>query len=349
VLEVFCPQCKAQKEPIVEHRNEVITVKGKPVEVQTSVAVCAECGEDLFVADLEEHNLKRAFDAYRRQHDLLTAREIRELRESYGLSQKALAQLLGWGEVTVSRYENGAIQTRGHDHFLRLLRNPENIRRLLDEGQSELPTQVADQLADRIVALLDAEQPSSLAVCLQRMLGASAPGPFNGYRRFDLERLHQATTFLASHVQHFFKTKATKLLWYADFLAFRSQACSITGCEYIAATFGPVPREFDLLFAEMVKNEVLSVVEVFFDTPDENEVGGEVFRPVREANLGVFTDLEKKCLEVVATEFEKLTAGQTVKRAHRESAYQEVFEAGKQWKAIPYRLATTLSLPTVCK
>ncbi|MEW5825752.1 MAG: type II TA system antitoxin MqsA family protein [Candidatus Bipolaricaulota bacterium] len=347
--EVFCPQCKAQREPKVHRRDETITVKGEPVEIQANVAVCAECGEDLFVAELEEHNVKRAFDIYRRRHDLLTASQIRELRERYGLSQRGLAQLLGWGEVTVSRYENGAIQTRGHDQFLRLLRDPENVRRLLDEGQFELPAHIADHLTERLAALQKAKAPDSLATCLQSALDSGSPGPLNGYRRFDLEKMHQASAYLASAVKHFFKTKATKLLWYADFLAFRSQASSITGCEYVAARFGPVPREFDLLFAEMVKSGVLSVVEIAFDAPNGNDVGGEMYTPTREPNLADFSAIEKRCLEVVAAEFGELTARQVVERAHREDAYKRVYEDGRQWKPIPYDLAATLSLPAVYK
>jgi putative zinc finger/helix-turn-helix YgiT family protein len=347
VQEVFCPQCKAQREPNVDRRDEVITVKGEPIEIQASVAACAECGEDLFVAELEEHNLRRAFDIYRRRHDLLTATQIRELREYYGLSQRALAQLLGWGDVTVSRYENGAIQTRGHDQFLRLLRDPENVRRLLDDGQFELSPQVTDQLTERLAALLKATDPHSLVRCVQNVLDSGTPSPTNGYRRFDLEKVHQASAYMASSVQHFFKTKATKLLWYADFLAFRSQASSITGSEYVAAKFGPVPREFDLLFAEMVKSDVLSVVEIVFDAPD-NDVGGEMYKPIREPNLEIFSEIEKKCLEAVAVEFRDLTSRQMVERAHREEAYKGIYEEGKQWKLIPYNLASTLSLPAVC-
>jgi len=41
---------------------------------------------------------------------MLSPYEIRELRKRYGLTQKELSLLLGWGSVTMSRYENGALQ-----------------------------------------------------------------------------------------------------------------------------------------------------------------------------------------------------------------------------------------------
>ncbi|MCK5827857.1 DUF4065 domain-containing protein [Candidatus Bipolaricaulota bacterium] len=344
---VFCAHCRIEKEPRIDQRREVFTIKGKRVEIQANVAVCTECGEDIFLTGLEEQNFKRAYDAYRRENDLLTAAEIVAIREQYGLSQRALAQLVGWGEVTVSRYENGAIQTRGHDHFLRLLKDPENIRRLLDEGEPGLSLQVSEQLGARLDELLRSRTQHSLQECLMAFLGSGEPSMINGFRKFDLERAHQATGYLAARVKHFFKSKATKLLWYSDFLAFKSQARSITGCEYQAAKFGPVPRDYEWLFAEMVSSSILIEEEVLFGSEDNSGVGGKLYRPGMDCNLDALSNLERKCLEVVALEFENLTANQTINRAHEEAAYLQVFEECKTWKAMPYDLAISLSLPAI--
>lgn len=53
--------------------------------------------------------LRTARDLYRQKHGLLTSSNIARLRGRYGLSQRALARLLGWGEVTIQRYEKGVI------------------------------------------------------------------------------------------------------------------------------------------------------------------------------------------------------------------------------------------------
>lgn len=46
--------------------------------------------------------------------------EIKEIRDSFGLSQKDFAILLGFGEKTITRYENGSIQDESHDIAIRL-------------------------------------------------------------------------------------------------------------------------------------------------------------------------------------------------------------------------------------
>ena len=344
---VYCVNCRDEKEIRIDRRRESFDVRGEPTEIESNVAVCLECGEDLFVEALDEQNLSRAYDAYRRRHDLLTAAEIKEMREKYGLTQRALAQLLGWGSVTVNRYENGAIQTRGHDQLLRLLQDPENVRRILERPDTSLQDDVAERLKARIESLETPRHEHSLGECLAALLDSGEPSAANGYRRLDLEKAHQVAAFLARQAKHFFKSKALKLLWYADFLAFKSQACSITGCVYEAAPLGPVPRHFDWLLVEMVGSGILEIAEISFDTKEGGRFVGELYQPVGDPATDRLSRLEVKCLQAVVDEFGELSSNKTIDRAHEEEAYKSVFEKGKIWKTIPYDLAETLSLEAI--
>ena len=59
--------------------------------------------------------------------------QIRNLRKIYNLTQKELSDLLGFGDVTLSRYENGALQDETHDTLLRLALDPKNLISLIKE------------------------------------------------------------------------------------------------------------------------------------------------------------------------------------------------------------------------
>ena len=78
--EVYCVNCRDERDIRVEKRRESFDVRGESTEVESSVAVCLTCGEDVFVEALDAQNLSRAYDAYRHRHDLLTAAEIKEKR-----------------------------------------------------------------------------------------------------------------------------------------------------------------------------------------------------------------------------------------------------------------------------
>ena len=60
----------------------------------------------------------------RKKHGLLSADEIRALRERFGLTQSELARLLHVGANTISRWESGRnVQTDAMEMLLRLLRD----------------------------------------------------------------------------------------------------------------------------------------------------------------------------------------------------------------------------------
>jgi transcriptional regulator with XRE-family HTH domain len=64
--------------------------------------------------------------------------DIIQIRKAYDLTQKELASLLGWGEVTLSRYENGALQDLAHDKMLHLAKQPENLLALIEQFPGSL-------------------------------------------------------------------------------------------------------------------------------------------------------------------------------------------------------------------
>ena len=344
---VYCTNCREERNTRIEKRRETFNVKGEATEVYSNVTVCSTCGQDIYVEELDAQNLSRAYDAYRRRHNLLTASEIKEIREKYGLTQRALAQILGWGQVTVNRYENGAIQTRGHDQLLRLLENPENVRRILERSDAALEGETMDRLRARIESLEPPRNEHSLCECITALLDSGAPSSDNGYRRLDLQKAHQVASYFAHSVKHFFISKALKLFWYTDFLSYKSQACSITGCVYEAAPLGPVPRYFDFLLESMASSGVIEIEEISFERADGEVFTGKLIHPAGEGVFDRLTPLEMRCVETVVREFGTLSSNKTIQRAHEEQAYKSVFEKNQAWKVIPYELAETLSLEAI--
>ena len=112
--------------------------------------VCAECGEELFNEELDSATLINAYNEYRRRHKLLLPEEIRKIREQYGLSQRSFAKLLNWGDKTIRRYENGAVQDRAHNSLLLFLREPENMRTYLTENEVALDEKQVAKLLNTV-------------------------------------------------------------------------------------------------------------------------------------------------------------------------------------------------------
>jgi len=344
---VYCVNCQEEKEYHIDPRIEVFKVRGEKINVESQVAICNTCGEEIFVNELDDANLARAYDAYREMHGMLSPSEIRQIRIGYGLSQGEFAQLLGWGRATINRYENNSIQSTGHDQTLKLIRNAGTALHFLEEARERLPESLMRKLEHHLQGLHDAEECHSIGACVSALLDSGKPSMENGFRRFDLSAVHQLSTFLAGNVKHFFKSKATKLLWYADFLAYKTLSQSITGCEYVAATYGPVPQRFSLLFDEMVESGVLRIEEVEFVARDGESFTKDLYLPGKNAPECQLGELELKCVQAVANEFRDLSSNSTIARAHKEEAYSAIFEQDQPWKTIPYQLAQTLSMEAI--
>lgn len=85
---------------------------------------CPRCRETMLGLDQIQTLRLGAFQAYRRKHKLLSAEEIRAIREQQGLTQGELARLLRLGANTVSRWEAGRnVQSAALDVLLRLIRD----------------------------------------------------------------------------------------------------------------------------------------------------------------------------------------------------------------------------------
>jgi putative zinc finger/helix-turn-helix YgiT family protein len=102
-----------------------LPVNGERISVPgASHLRCPACGEIVLRLDEARHLREGAHEIYRTRHGLLTADEIRSLRERLGLTQMNLAKLLRLGNNTISRWESGRnVQTAAMDVLLRMVRD----------------------------------------------------------------------------------------------------------------------------------------------------------------------------------------------------------------------------------
>jgi putative zinc finger/helix-turn-helix YgiT family protein len=130
-----CPACGTQ---MVERRGTLrLPVNGEEVAVPSAVHLrCPECGEVVLRFQDSKRLGEDAIAIYRRNHGLLSADEIRAIRERFNLTQADLARLLRLGANTVSRWESGRnVQTAAMDILLRMIRDlPGSIEYLRDHA-----------------------------------------------------------------------------------------------------------------------------------------------------------------------------------------------------------------------
>lgn len=118
-----CPRCGAV---MAERRSSLrLPVNGEEVSVPSALHLrCPKCDEVVLRYGDSRRLLEDAIAVYRKKHGLLSAHEIRGIRERFGLTQSELAHLLHLGANTISRWESGRnVQTEAMEMLLRLIRD----------------------------------------------------------------------------------------------------------------------------------------------------------------------------------------------------------------------------------
>lgn len=319
----YCDDCKQMREYDVVARTETYQIKGDPVTVEASVAVCRTCGLELGVDELDEATLQQAYSVYRARHGLLQPEEIRGIRSMYGLGQKVFSKLLGWGEVTLARYEGGSIQSASHDQMLRLIQNPGNITQIIARGAEHLSNEQRGALEARVSEL--SVEHEGLLVREEAAVYSAGPS---------VRKLREMIVFFASK-HGAWRTKLNKLLFYSDFLHYRRFGAAISGCRYVHMQFGPVPADFYTLQGALVDDA--SISEEYIQC---GECEGTVFVASRPADLAVFTAQEAAILEEIARYFDGWTAKRISAFSHNEPAWLET----RDRETIPYDYAARLQI-----
>jgi hypothetical protein len=65
-----------------------------------------------------------------------------------------MSRLLGWGEITYHRYENGSLPDQSHNNQLRLIKEPSNVKILLENNSDNLSSKTIKKLNKRLEEMI---------------------------------------------------------------------------------------------------------------------------------------------------------------------------------------------------
>jgi len=135
----FCEECHEMVAYAFKSVTMEKEIKGKKIEFEGKEAFCPTCKGSLFVASLRDLNLKQLDIAYRNAERLITVSEIQHILEKYNIGKRPLSALLGWGEVTLTRYLDGSIPTKQYsDRLHEILNNSNIMESILESNRASL-------------------------------------------------------------------------------------------------------------------------------------------------------------------------------------------------------------------
>ncbi len=336
-MKVYCPYCKKEVEYKIEKRD-VKEFRGIEVNTYENVAVCEKCNNDLYVNEIENENNERIYEAYREKTNIIKPQDIINLREKYDISQRELTAILGFGKMTINRYERGGVPTKSQSDYIKLLIENENgfLKKAKEAYEKNNITQ---KTYEKIVSkdlkknVNEQDIQEMYRLCINSSL-CKKPDIYSGYKSFDLEIVENIISYIASKVKNLTITSMNKYLWFIDSLSFNQRGISITGLTYQKQQYGPTIinqkyKEISLLDNKYTRNDY------------EDESGTKTY--ITSNNNFDLSNLNASEIAIINTII-KLLKDKNVADISEMSHKEEGWKKTKKFENISFEYAMNLSI-----
>ncbi len=151
----ICLNCGDYVDYILNEEDLEFVFRDVAIKYKEQFAQCKCCGGRVYVAKVEDENLKRIRQGYCIQKGLITQEEIGQILGKYKISLEALAVLVGCGVATIKRYYSGTIANASYSRVLKkLLNNPIEFKNCLEENQSRITAAAFKKAMKAVVKII---------------------------------------------------------------------------------------------------------------------------------------------------------------------------------------------------
>lgn len=334
---IYCSICGEEHE--VDLCEEIVEKKVKDdfVKYKENYYRCNKYNtENIFmIGNMWNNALLNKIDAYRKKNNLLTSFEIKEIRAKYKLTQMELSFLLGFGEVTITRYETKQIQESSNDNLLREINNNAILAsKLLEKNKDKFSSKRYEEILSEIRKVIDSETIGYLGeqeiIC--EYIKYTEKNLLNGNCILDISKLKSVLSYITKTMGEVKKVVLMKLLWYIDTLSFKINNKAVTGLVYVHMPFGALPIASDeLLKLSSIKTEKIYNSEEHLEYRITNNPEFKI--------VGISKE-EKEIIDTVINKFKNYGSTEISEYMHKEKAYLETdpneiisFEFAKELKS----------------
>ena len=336
-MRVYCPYCKKEVEYKIEKRD-LKEFRGIEVNTFENVAICNECNQDLYVNEIEDENNERIYQIYREKANIIKPEDIIKLREKYDISQRELTAILGFGKMTINRYERGGLPTKSQSDYIKLLiENDDKFIEKVKEAYKK--NNINDKTYNKIISeevekdISKKEVQDNIRRYLKSVLNRK-PDIYNGYKSLDLEKVENIISYIASKVKNLTITSLNKYLWYIDMLSFNERTVAITGLTYQNQKFGPtiVYKKYD----------ELSLLDDKYTREDIETENGNTTKIIsnNNFNLDKISSSEKEIIDTIIRLLKNKNVTDISEISHREDGWKKT----KRFEQISFEYAMNLKL-----
>lgn len=153
--QTFCENCRDYVDYKVIEKSMSDKLKGKSYTYMGKEAYCQKCHEEVYVGEINDYNLEALYTIYRKENQIISLEMVREIPKKYDIGKRPLSLLLGWGELTFSRYYDGDMPTKQYSEILKqIYEDPQYYKELLEKNKENLKSELAYNKSKKAVEQL---------------------------------------------------------------------------------------------------------------------------------------------------------------------------------------------------
>lgn len=139
---VFCENCRKDVNYVEKEEYMSAELKGETYNYYGKTATCDDCHNEIYVSEINDYNLIQLYNAFRKQHNIISLEKILEIPQKYSIGKRPLSLLMGWGEQTFTRYCDGDMPTKQYSEILKnIYEDPNYYLSILEANKNNLKSQ----------------------------------------------------------------------------------------------------------------------------------------------------------------------------------------------------------------
>lgn len=311
--------------------TEVKEFRKEKFLVHVRYYLCEDTGEQFTTTEQDTLQFNELYSQYRIRHGIPFPDEIKEIRIRYGLNYSQITRILGFGTNQYAKYENGEVPSESNGKMIAAVRDKNVILGLLKGCKNTFqPSEYHRILTSISMSNL---KEGEYAALHRIIFYDDSRSIFNGYGEKSIPKLFDMVRYIVKHHGEIFPTKLNKLMFYADFHHYRKTGQSISGLQYRALNFGPVPDHYATIYD--------NVPELDKRLIEAHDMVSTLLTANSPKEYLFLTDSEKQSLDYVIEELKFLAVSDIIKASHQENGWQQNSMAHS---LIPYDQAFELKL-----
>ena len=139
--ELLCSKCRKRVSYHIFKRPAKTIIKDIEIKYEEYYGICDECKTEIFIPGLDDRNEEVIEDEFRKKKELISISDIKKILEKYNVEKRPLSKLLGFGELTITRYIDGQLPSAKYSDILfEVLRDEQKMKEYIEANKEEVST-----------------------------------------------------------------------------------------------------------------------------------------------------------------------------------------------------------------